>query len=195
MNTIIILFTIIGISLSSSHHFTFNEACLTNYTAFHTLKREKFTSEDIISKLIEVGFVTIQNDKISFELPFDLHEMDCGAPDCYTTMVRFSIPHQKTILFPPQISVELEEDGCMDNLERYKGEFILKEQTDSFINYYSDELQSNLIIKTGGEVYYYPHEMKKSVSVQQLNEMFESFRFEDEGVAVPYRISKLVSGQ
>ncbi|KXX67851.1 hypothetical protein [Flammeovirga sp. SJP92] len=194
MNTIIILFTIIGISLSSSHHFIFNEACPTNNTVFHTLKREKFTSEDIISKLIEVGFVTIQNDKISFELPFDLHEMDCGAPDCYTTTIRFSIPNHKPFQFPQQINVKLEEEGCLDTLEKSEGTFILKEQTDLFVNYYSKDLQSNLIIKAGGKLYYYPHKMKNSVSVQQLHELYENSSLELEGEVVPYQISRLVLG-
>ncbi|WP_375558990.1 hypothetical protein ACE193_14760 [Bernardetia sp. OM2101] len=58
------------------------------------------------------GFVKQVDDKIEFDLPFDLHSFDCGAPDCYSTKLNFTIPAKKPVKFPKQITCVFLEKGC-----------------------------------------------------------------------------------
>lgn len=58
---------------------------------------------------------TIQNDWFRFDLGFDLHGPDCGAPDCYTTHLSLSTKldtHNQKI---NDLEGEIYESGCSEN--------------------------------------------------------------------------------
>jgi len=52
---------------------------------------------------------------------------------------------------------KLIEQGCIDKEEAKNSVFILKEESQDYLNYFSEELKSNLIIKRNSDLYYYPH--------------------------------------
>ncbi|TDG35630.1 hypothetical protein EZJ43_13505 [Pedobacter changchengzhani] len=45
----------------------------------------------ILQELYIRGLVNEEHGKIKFDLPFNLHGFDCGAPDCYSTDLKFEI--------------------------------------------------------------------------------------------------------
>lgn len=118
------------------------------------------------------------NEEIIFKLPFDLHGNDCGAPDCYSTDISFAIKTSEPVKFPKKIDFELFEHGCVDHEILMSGEFVLHEKTSVYVNYFSKDLKSNLILKKNGELYYFPHLSSKSISVETLDEMFNNNEFE-----------------
>jgi hypothetical protein len=93
------------------------------------------------------GLVVEENDEISLDLPFNLHGLDGGAPDCYSTDLSFKIPSNTPIEFPEKIDVKLYQYGCVDQEETINSTFIQKEKSEEYVNYFSEELRSNLIIK------------------------------------------------
>jgi len=143
----------------------------------------------ILQELYIRGLVNQVNDKIIFNLPFDLHGLDCGAPDCYSTDISFEISSNDSVQFPKTINFNLFEHGCIDQEISTKGVFNLVEESSEYINYFSKKLKSNLIIKKDGQVYYYPHGKTNTISVKTLNKMFENYEFEKENVIVPYRLT------
>ena len=150
-------------------------------------KPSKSIKSSILQELYIRGIVSQVNDKINFKIPFNLHGLDCGAPDCYSTDISFNIPTNNPVQFPEKINFNLSEHGCVDEEISINGIFELVEQSTEFVNYYSKELKSNFIIKEGMGLYYYPHQQTNSVKVERIDEMFESYEFEKENVIAPYR--------
>jgi len=140
------------------------------------------------------GLVVEENGEISFDLPFNLHGLDGGVPDCYSTDLSFKIPSNKPIEFPEKIDVKLHEYGCVDKEETIKSTFIQKEKSTEYLNYFSEDLQSNLVIKKNGELYYYPHLKSYSISVRAIDEMFENAEFDDAEIA-PYQSTVMTSNE
>lgn len=140
------------------------------------------------------GLVNQKGDSIYFVLPFNLHGLDCGAPDCYSTDITFKIPSNEPIEFPDKIDFTLYEHGCIDIEKTKNSVFKLKENSVGYVNYFSEELKSNLIIKKNGELYYYPHLKTNSINVKTVNKMFENNEFEDAEIA-PFQSTVMTSNE
>jgi len=141
----------------------------------------------LLAELYLKRLVSQQNNKILFQLPFNLHGLDCGAPDCYSTDIIFEIPSTEPIEFPENINLKLYERGCIEHEKSLNSIFKLKEKTTEYVNYFSEKLKSNLIIKRNGQLYYYPHQQENSVSVNAVEKMFAENEFEKENAIAPFR--------
>lgn len=165
---------------------TFEETQDSLRTMLLNSKPNENLKASILQELYIRGLVNQVDDKISFELPFNLHGLDCLAPDCYTTLISFGIPAREPVAFPETISFSLSEYGCVEEEISITGVFERVEESNEYVNYFSKELMSNMIIKRGTELYYYPHQNPYSVSVETIDTMFENYAFEKDGVIVPY---------
>ena len=142
----------------------------------------------ILQELYLRGLVHKVNEKLIFNLPFDLHGLDCGAPDCYSTDFKFEIPYNKPIEFPETIEFTMNEWGCYVDPEiKIKGKFKLIERSSEFINYYSYETKGNLIIKKKGKLYYFPNTEPNAIKVDLIDKMLESFNDENPKFEYPYQ--------
>lgn len=143
----------------------------------------------ILQELYIRGLVNQKNNKIKFELPFNLHGFDCGAPDCYSTDITFEITAKEPIELPKTVNFKLLEHGC--GIEREKSEngtFELIEQSPKYVNYYSKKQQSNLVIL--GEkrkLYYFPDTKPNSIKVELIDKMLHAYNEEDKNAIVPYQ--------
>ncbi len=146
----------------------------------------------ILRELYIRGIVEQVNDKITFQIPFNLHGFDCGAPDCYSTDISFEIMSNEPIEFPKNIDFKLFEHGCVDQEKSINSVFSLSEKSTEFVNYFSKELKSNLIIKQNGQLYYYPHKKNNSVNTKTIDKMFENGGF-DEAEIVPFQSTIMTS--
>ena len=157
-------------------------------------KLNKNLKSSLLQELYIRGLVAQENDEISFNLPFNLHGLDCGAPDCYSTDISFRIPSKEPIEFPDKIDFKLFEHGCVDEEETENSVFELKEKSQDYVNYFSEESKSNLIIKRNGDLYYYPHLKSNSISINTIDKMFENGKFEDAEIA-PYQSTVMTSNE
>ena len=148
----------------------------------------------ILQELYIRGLVSQEGEKISFKLPFNLHGLDCGAPDCYSTDISFEIPATVPMEFPDKINFKLHDHGCIKKEKLINSTFELKEESTEFVNYYSEELKSNLIIVDNGRLYYYSHLKDGSVKLETIEKMFENKEFE-ESETVPYQSTVMISNE
>lgn len=148
----------------------------------------------LLQELYIRGLVNQEGNKIFFELPFNLHGLDCRAPDCYSTDISFEIPLTEPIEFPDKINFKLYEYGCVEQEKSINSVLELKEKSTEYINYYSEELKSNLIIKRNGELYYYPHLKTNSIGIETIEKIFENYEFDDDEI-VPYQSTVMTSNE
>ena len=62
------------------------------------LGQESPLRNSFLKELYTCGVATVENDNVKVAIPFDVHGTDCGAPDCYTTEVRFAFPLRKEVV-------------------------------------------------------------------------------------------------
>ena len=130
------------------------------------------------------GLVTNEKNYLKFDLPFNLHGLDCGAPDCYITELKFEIPNNLPLKLPSKIKISGNEYGCVEN-KNWTSDFKLVESDEQIVNYYSADLKSNLYFTKKGRLIYYPHEKEKSISIMELDKMYDNWEFDDAAL-VPY---------
>jgi len=154
-------------------------------------KQNKILRNSFLQELYIKNLVTEKDNQFNFELPFDLHSLDCLAPDCYVTKISFSIPKSKSILFPKEIKISIVEEGCGIEIEIKKNiSFILIESSNDYINYYSEKLHSNLIITENPyQLYYFPKSKSQPLKIKQINKLFKDYDDENDEYNIPYRSS------
>tara|TARA_R110002073_G_scaffold302252_1_gene469863 strand:- start:7 stop:555 length:549 start_codon:yes stop_codon:yes gene_type:complete len=148
------------------------------------VKNDKLLLNSVFEEHYIRGLVTNEKSYLKFELPFNLHGPDCGAPDCYTTELEFEISNSSTLKLPEKIKINGSEYGCVEN-QNWSNDFKLVESNEQMVNYYSAELKSNLYFTKKGRLIYFPHEKGKSISLKELDKMYENWEFDDAELA-PY---------
>ena len=169
--------------------------------ALRTLLLNAKPNENLKSSLLQElylrGLVDQMDNKIKFKLPFDLHGFDCGAPDCYSTDLTFEINATEPIKFPKTIEVKLLEHGCgIDKARVRKGTFKRMERSSKYVNYYSEKIQSNLVIL--GEkrkLYYFPDTKPNAIKVDLIDKIFDDYNEEDENSIVPYQSTIMTTNE
>lgn len=143
----------------------------------------------ILQELYIKGLVNEIDDKIIFELPFNLHGFDCGAPDCYSTDITFEIKTKQPIEFPKIIEFQLVVHGCgIEGKIKENGIFELVEQSPKYVNYYSKKQKSNLIIiGEKKELYYFPDTEPNSIKVNLIEKLFKEYDDENPNFTEPYQ--------
>ncbi|WP_405397777.1 hypothetical protein [Maribacter sp. Asnod2-G09] len=143
----------------------------------------------ILQELYIKGLVNQIKDKIRFDLPFNLHGFDCGVPDCYSTDILFEFTASNPIVFPKKIDFQLVEYGCgIGKNIKENGVFELVEQSLKYVNYYSKNQKSNLIIiGDKRELYYFSDTKPNSIKVDLIEKLFEEYNEEDPKFTEPYQ--------
>jgi hypothetical protein len=160
-------------------------------------KSEESLKGSVVEELYVRDLVKKMGDMLTFNLPFDLHGFDCGAPDCYTTDLSFTIPFNGDLTFPDQIIFKLSEAGCIEKDLILRDTMRLENHSARFVNYYCIELDSRLIIMSKDErhdfVYYFPDSSIHITDIERVNEAIDQ-ALENDGIAFnPYRSSHLTS--
>jgi len=130
------------------------------------------------------GLVINESNFLKFILPFNLHALDCGAPDCYTTELTFEISSNAPLKIPLNVIINGATYGCIED-KNWSSDFALVELNEQLVNFYSAELQSNLYFTKKGRLIYFPHEKGKSISLNELDKMYDRWEFDDAAI-VPY---------
>ncbi len=160
-------------------------------------KPENFLKGSLLEELYIRNLVSISIDELTFELPFDLHAFDCGAPDCYSTDIKFKFPHKNELYFPNKLSFSIYEYGCVDTELQASGTMKLVERETNFVNYYTEEFQSNLLIFRKDErkeyVYFFMNVQKDSIKGNIVNQLLSDYNEEDITAEAPYRITEMLT--
>ena len=101
--------------------------------------------------------------------------------------------------FPQTLDFTLSETGCVDKEYTKKGTFELIKQSANFVNLYSKELKSNLIILKEDDinefVYYFPETKVNQIKVSMISEILEECMKDELNPNVPYRITSMTTNE
>lgn len=110
------------------------------------LKENNVLKTGFLQELYIRNAVTVSNDTVYFNIPFDLHAPDCGVPDCYSTDISFHFKLGATFSFPKHVPFTEFEHGCVDKPRQESGEFELIEHTDEHVIYHASTLKKTLVL-------------------------------------------------
>lgn len=173
---------------------------------FNYLSFEKLSSKDSelnVNNLVNNSVLNMLKqdmwdkclDTIYFKLPFDLHSNDCGTPDCYITYLSFSLKISDNLKMPKTLIVNISEEGCIEEKVVNKHvEFSLFEQNNKFVNYYSENESSTLIISKkailSNFIYYFPDFDGSNLKFNELENLLLNHKNDSVNVET-YQISRI----
>ncbi|MCL2011913.1 MAG: hypothetical protein FWG75_03885 [Cystobacterineae bacterium] len=151
------------------------------YLRNEILKRmdNQILKESFLQEMYIRNVVRISNDELFVLIPFNLHSLDCGAPDCYSTDVSFSFKLGNTLRFPEILAFQEHEHGCVPQETTLSGHFQKIENTEQYLIYHSEEHKRTLVLLNNPlrrtAAYYFRNAERDTLSGQNLFEIIENY--------------------
>lgn len=166
-----------------------------NFTKKDSIQSHYFKN-NFVNLFDQTDVVSIIEDSIDFSFDFDLHGYDCGAPDCYSTYVDFSVPFSDSVTFPKTINMKVLTAGnCLEGEIPKYYTFYLADVSDDFLIFNSKGAKKSLVLNTNNKkfdnkVYYFsaiiePVTLKNVESLLSFDENTKEFN-------MPFRSNTLV---
>lgn len=159
-------------------------------------KPDNFLIGSLLEELYIRNLISISDSLLAINIRFDLHSFDCGAPDCYSTDVNLSFPHRGRLEFPEIINFTIHEHGCVDSEMKTSGSLKLIELGTNYVNYYSTDQKSNLVILGSDErqeyVYYFAEVEPNKIKANLISEIIDAIPEDDPTEKAPYRSTRLL---
>jgi hypothetical protein len=154
-------------------------------------KDNKVLKESFLQEMYIRNAVTVSNDTVIIEIPFDLHGPDCGAPDCYSTAIRLSFKLQGKLIFPENVQFQEHEKGCVEKEVKLSGNFRLVEQTGSHIIYHAAKHKRTLVLfrsvkTTGSAAWYFTNAGAGRINGKNVYTVIQNYNEEDENSIYPF---------
>lgn len=154
-------------------------------------KKNKLLKESFLQEMYIRNVATISNDSVYVNIPFDLHGPDCGAPDCYSTDIRFSFKLGDKLIFPKKISFTEYEHGCVDKEQKLQGIFQLQEETTNHVIYYSTKHKRTLVLFSSNKenettAFYFTGLGENRVTGQNVYNITNEYNEEDKNSIYPF---------
>ncbi len=162
-------------------------------------KKDNYLKKSILQEFYIRGMLIATSDSIQIELPFDLHGFDCGAPDGYTTWVRFSLPRKKErVVFPKKLPFEEEQTGFEEY--HFKDTYELVEATMKHVIYHCPKHKRTLVLfydrRASGfntNAFYFVEVNRKQLNGRNIYRVVEEYnhRKNENEQIFPYTCTKL----
>jgi len=122
----------------------------------------------------------VVNDSVYFDLGFNLHGLDCGAPDCYTTVVSFAFKLGNAVKFPQYLVFRENESGCVEVTYDLENKYKLIVQNAEEVIYHCAELNRTLALyknRTDGNenVYYFTYLQPNQVNSKSIRQLLLNY--------------------
>lgn len=133
-------------------------------------KENEILKKSFLQEMYIRDVVKVCGDSITIHIPFDLHSpYDCGASDCYSTDVSFSLKLGKTLVFPQKMQFTEHEHGCVEQETQISGVFYLTGQSNNHVIYHSPKYGRTLVLFRKHEsvrtcAYYFTNITKDSIT-------------------------------
>lgn len=165
-----------------------------------TGKKNKIVKESFLQEMYIRNVVTVVNDSILVNIPFDLHGLDCGAPDCYSTDVCFRFKLMDNFAFPKNVQFTEYEHGCVDRERKVSGSFQLVEEAIDHIIYYSTKYKRTLVLfrankENGTTAFYFLGLDQNRINGQNVGKILKEFREEGKGSIYPFTSWSLTTNE
>lgn len=154
-------------------------------------KENKILKESFLQEMYIRDVVSISNDSLFIAIPFDVHGPDCGAPDCYSTDISFSIKFEDTLIFPKNIRFKEHEYGCVDKEIKLQGSFLLVEKTSDHVIYYSPMAKRTLVLfssnkANGTTAFYFTGTSENTINGENIYTIMGDYEEGDEQSIYPF---------
>lgn len=154
-------------------------------------KENQLLKESFLQEMYVRNVAAVANDSIEIHIPFDVHGADCGAPDCYSTDIRFSFKLGNKLVFPKNLQFIEFESGCVDQEQTISGHFLLIEKTEKHVIYYSAKHKRTLVLFSSNEIsgtiaYYFTGLEQNRINGTNVYSIMRNFNEEDENSIYPY---------
>lgn len=154
-------------------------------------KENRILKESFLQEMYIRNVVTVSGDSLFFEIPFDLHGPDCGAPDCYSTDISFRFRLGNALAFPKTLRVDEHEHGCVPKEKRLTIDFQLIEQTDKYVIYHSASQKRTLALMNSNEyagttAYYFTEVGQNSINGKNLFSIEKGYDDQDGKSVYPF---------
>ncbi|PZR24979.1 MAG: hypothetical protein DI535_20240 [Citrobacter freundii] len=155
-------------------------------------KENRILKGSFLQEMYIRNVVTVSKDSLFFEIPFNLHGPDCGAPDCYSTDISFRFRLGNVLTFPKVLSVDEHEHGCVPAEKHLKMDLQLVEQTDKYVIYHSVRQKRVLALMSSNEycgttAYYFSGVGQNSINGKNLFNIEKDYDDEDEKPVYPFK--------
>ena len=153
----------------------------------NTILKESFLQEMYIRHVAKLS-----RDTVYIDIGFDLHGNDCGAFDCYSTDVSFSIILKGSFQFPQTLPFKEDEYGCVQEETHISGIFKLEDSSINHVKYVSTEHKRTLVLFRDnslhyGLAYYFNGIDPERVDVENLDKLLLRLEEPDENELYPYQ--------
>jgi hypothetical protein len=154
-------------------------------------KENKIRKESFLQEMYVRNVATVLRDSLFMSIPFNVHGPDCGAPDCYSTDVRFGFPFADTLLFPKIVRFHEHEHGCVDREKKLSGYFQLVGQNTKQVIYYSGKPKRTLVLfsskhENGAAAWYFTGLEKDRINEQNVSAIMKEYDEEDKNAIYPF---------
>jgi len=163
-----------------------------------TIDYAAMVEESFLKTFYDKQVIIIDDNILSIALPFDLHSPDCIALDCYTTEVSGTFELQESFAFPPTIAFKVHQQGdCLEApITDLHSIFKLEKEAATYVLYYSNELQSALVLFesidiSGALAFFFEDVRLDQLDEETIVSVLRDYNREDEDSIYPYLCSVL----
>ncbi len=142
-------------------------------------KKNEAVKNSILQEFYIRNVVSVQGNTLFFNISFDVHGPDCGAPDCYSTDISFNFEFMDSIVFPQTLKIKEHTHGCVDEESTFSIIYELSESNSGTVIYKNSKLDNTLVLRS----------YLDNTDYAQFYEVEEYF----EGELVPYQSTTMTS--
>lgn len=151
------------------------------------------TTASFLEEMYKRGVAEKKDEKISFNISFDMHDKGCISPDCFQSDVSFEMPAGETTQFPKTLAYKEKEHGeCVPKEGESEEEGVLElvETNDEHSIYHAAENSTTLVLfknpkKTGTYAHFYSRVDKDAVTSKNVYTIVRDYDEEDEEAIFP----------
>lgn len=154
-------------------------------------KENEILKNSVLQEAYIKNIVWVKHDTLYFSIQFDLHGFDCGAPDCYSTDLKFNFKLRDSLRFPTKLPFTIQEHGCVKKEINSSAVFQLMESDTNFITYHSPSNKSTLVIfksdDRGEFIYYFVGVKPETIKGKLVHKIIDAYEEENPKSIAPYR--------
>lgn len=178
---------------SSDNEIKSDEATISGLTG------NKTENVQFLKAMNEKGVSKKVDNKIVFNIPFNLHDPGGLAPDCYQSDLSFELDKNAKKEFPSSLNYEEHEHGdCLPPGEEYttKDTFEKIEENEKHVIYHASESRTMLVLfkdieKTGTYAYLFPGVENDFTNGIDVYTIVDNYNEEDLNMVFPVRSNVL----
>lgn len=134
----------------------------------------KWIQQTVLEELYIRNAIEIDQNAVHLTFNFNLHGLDCGAPDCFSTDITFTIPLENNkLVFPLKVIYTENEDGCIEHAYTLQSTFDYQDIQANYVILHDNKRHKTLLFfrdyrTYNSTAYYFPYLHKESSTLAAM---------------------------